>query len=106
MRGADGEEAGVVCPLPIEIGNNEKRNLEGNLAHLSNLPVEITLSVGRVEVGAGVEIHDYVEPRRHKCLPERERVVRICILATSGKFPENQGKTSYSQFLLSRPSPH
>lgn len=72
MRGADGEEAGVVCPLPIEIGNNEKRNLEGNLAHLSNLPVEITLSVGRVEVGAGVEIHDYVEPRRHKCLPERE----------------------------------
>ena len=62
------EEARAVWPLPIEIGNNEKRNLEGNLAHLSNLPVEITLSVGRVEVGAGVEVHDQVEPRRHKCL--------------------------------------
>ena len=72
MRRPDGEEAGVVCPPPIEIGNNvrPKKGIWGK-SHLSNLPVEITLSVGRVEVGAGVEIHDYVEPRRHKCLPVR-----------------------------------
>jgi len=33
---------------------------------LSNLSVEITLPMRRVEVGACVEIHDKVEPRRHK----------------------------------------
>ena len=71
------EEARAVWPLPIEIGNNatprsEKRNLEENkkaaLSHLPNLTVKITLPMGRVEVGAGVEVHDQVEPRRHKCL--------------------------------------
>ena len=42
--------------------------------------------MGRVEVGAGVEVHDQVEPRRHKCLSGKvvrsgeEREFAICQL--------------------------
>ena len=36
--------------------------------HLSHFSVEVTLPMSRVEVWAGVEVHNQVEPRRHKCL--------------------------------------
>ena len=67
MRGPDGEELGRL-PSEMETMRGQKKEQ----THLPDLPVEITLSVRRVEVGAGVEIHDDVEPRRHKCLPGRE----------------------------------
>ena len=36
--------------------------------YLSHFSVEVTLPMSRVEVWAGVEVHNQVEPRRHKCL--------------------------------------
>ena len=42
--------------------------LKNKKSHLSHFSVEVTLPMSRVEVWAGVEVHNQVEPRRHKCL--------------------------------------
>jgi len=66
LEAADPVEALEVEPASPPDANTVQDH-RGFQVQLPDLPVEITLSVRRVEVGAGVEIHDDVEPRRHKC---------------------------------------